>query len=110
MVDQYVMATAAILTTLTLALVLARLFAGPTLYDRTLAVNAFGTKTVIFLCLFAFWIDRPDAVDIAMLYALLNFIATIAILKFFRYRTFGSALLNAGDDEADEKAKSQVHS
>jgi len=68
-----------------MALLLGRLLSGPTLYDRVLAVNSFGTKTVLFLCVFALIIGRPDGVDIAILYALMNFIATIAILKFFRY-------------------------
>ena len=79
-------------TILAMALILSRLMIGPTLYDRTLAVNSFGTKTVLFLCVFCFIIDRPDAVDIALLYALINFIATIAILKFFRYRSLEIAL------------------
>lgn len=81
-------------------LAIARLFAGPTLYDRVLAVNAFGTKTVLFLAVFAFVIDRPDAIDIAILYALINFVATIAILKFFRYRAFDLALARMGADES----------
>ena len=75
-----------------MALMLSRLFIGPTLYDRVLAVNSFGTKTVIFLVIFALMTGRSDAVDIAILYALLNFIATIAILKFFRYRSLEVAL------------------
>lgn len=75
-----------------MALTLARLFMGPTLYDRVLAVNAFGTKTVVFLALFAFLIKRSDAIDIALLYALINFVGTIAILKFFRYRAFDLSL------------------
>lgn len=69
-----------------MVMMLVRLFLGPSLYDRVLAVNSFGTKTVVLLILFAFYIDRPDAVDIAILYALINFVATVAILKFFRYR------------------------
>lgn len=75
-----------------MALMLSRLLVGPTLYDRTLAVNSFGTKTVLFLCMFGFIIDRSDGVDIALLYALINFISTIAILKFFRYRSLNVAL------------------
>lgn len=75
-----------------MALVLVRLLVGPTLYDRVLAVNAFGTKTVLFLAVFAFLVDRPDAIDIALVYALINFTATIAILKFFRYRAFSLAI------------------
>lgn len=82
----------AILLMAGMTLMLARLLRGPQLYDRVLAANSFGTKTVLFLCVFAFLIKRPDAVDIAILYALMNFIATIAILKFFRYRTLDIAL------------------
>ncbi|MFP4519647.1 MAG: monovalent cation/H+ antiporter complex subunit F [Oceanicaulis sp.] len=75
-----------------MALILARLFVGPTLYDRVLAVNAFGTKTVLFLVCFALMEGETAAIDIALLYALVNFIATIAILKFFRYRSLDVAL------------------
>jgi multicomponent Na+:H+ antiporter subunit F len=75
-----------------MAIMLARLFAGPTLYDRVLAVNSFGTKTVLFLLVFSAIAGRQDAIDIAMLYALINFVATIAILKFFRYRSLEIAL------------------
>lgn len=70
-------------------MVLIRLFKGPSLYDRTLAVNAFGTKTVLLIGLLGFLTDRPDFLDIALIYALINFIGTIAILKFFRYRALG---------------------
>lgn len=75
-----------------MVLILSRLFIGPTLYDRVLAVNAFGTKTVLFLVAFAMMVGEPAAIDIAILYALINFIATIAILKFFRYRSLEVAL------------------
>ncbi len=76
-----------------MALMLIRLFAGPTLYDRVLAVNSFGTKTVLLLAVFAFIIGRTDAIDIALLYALINFVATIAILKFFRFRALNLGLV-----------------
>lgn len=69
--------------------VLFRLFAGPTLYDRVIAVNLFGTLTVLLIGLMGFLTSRPDFLDIAMLYALMNFIGTIAVLKFFRYRSIG---------------------
>lgn len=78
--------------TVAMAIMLARLFAGPTLYDRVLAANSFGTKTVLFLLVFAAIAGRQDAIDIALLYALINFVATIAILKFFRYRSLEIAL------------------
>ena len=79
-------------------LVLVRLFAGPTLYDRVLAVNTFGTLTVLLLSALGFVTERPDFLDIAMLYALINFVSTIAILKFFRYRALGRATLNREED------------
>ena len=70
-------------------LVLVRLFLGPTLYDRVLALNAFGTLAVLMISVLGFLFGRPDFLDIALLYALLNFIGTIAILKFFRYKQIG---------------------
>jgi len=66
-----------------------RLFSGPTLYDRVMALNSFGTHTVLFIGVLGFLNDRPDFLDIALLYALINFVGTIAILKFFRYRAIG---------------------
>ena len=70
-------------------IVLVRLFLGPTLYDRVLALNAFGTLAVLMISIVGFLFGRPDFLDIALLYALLNFIGTIAILKFFRYKEIG---------------------
>ena len=66
-------------------LVLCRTLLGPSIYDRILGVNVFGTMTVLFIAVFGFLIDRPDFLDIAIVYALINFIATVAILKFFEY-------------------------
>lgn len=80
---------AAIMVLIAMLLTLYRLFAGPTLYDRVLAVNLFGTHTVVFIGILGFLTGRPDFLDIALLYALINFVATIAILKFFRYRAIG---------------------
>jgi len=68
-----------------IALTLIRLFLGPTLQDRVLAANSIGTKIVILISLIAFSFEKPDFVlDIALLYVLLTFTATIAVLKFFR--------------------------
>jgi len=78
-----------------MALMLVRLFIGPTLYDRVLAVNAFGTKIVLFLAVFSLAVGRADGLDIAVLYALINFVATIAILKFFSYRSLDVALFDS---------------
>lgn len=74
----------AILVTMVLALVRALL--GPSLYDRVLAVNMFGTKTVLFLAAVAFMSGRPDFLDLALAYALINFIGVMAVLQFFQSR------------------------
>lgn len=86
----YAIAILAIL--IAMALVLIRLTKGPTLYDRVLAVNSFGTHTVLLIGVVGFWNERPDFLDIALLYALINFVGTIAILKFFRYRAIGDVM------------------
>ncbi|MEM7263174.1 MAG: monovalent cation/H+ antiporter complex subunit F [Planctomycetota bacterium] len=70
----------------TVALVLVRALAGPTVHDRILAVNLMGTKTVVFLALVGAVGGRTGYLDIALLYALLNYIGTIAILKLIQYR------------------------
>ena len=72
-----------------MALALARALMGPTLYDRILSVNTFGTKTVLILAVVGFLFGRPEFLDIALAYALINFIGTIAILKFFKYGDLG---------------------
>lgn len=77
---------------LAMAIMLGRLLAGPSLYDRVLAANSFGTKTVLLLIIFSLLVGRADGVDIALLYALINFVATITVLKFFRYRSLEIAL------------------
>ncbi len=82
-------AVAIIAVFIAMALVLVRLVGGPTLYDRVIAVNSFGTHTVLLIGLMGFLTERPDFLDIALLYALINFVGTIAILKFFRYRAIG---------------------
>lgn len=74
-----------------MALGLARAFLGPTVYDRVLAVNTIGTKTVLLIAVLGFLAGRPDFLDIALLYALINFVGTIAVLKFVRYTDMGKA-------------------
>ncbi len=91
------LATGLILFAMLLALVLAII--GKTVYDKILAVNIFGTVTVLFIALYGFLTQRPDFLDIALVYALINFVATIAILKFFEYGDMGrSSHIN---EEAD---------
>ena len=71
---------------LTMALALIRAILGPSLYDRVLAVNMLGTKTVLLLSVIAFLLGRPDFLDLALAYALINFIGVLAVLVFFRGR------------------------
>jgi len=79
---------------------LSRALIGPTLYDRILAVNMFGTKTVLAIALIGFLMNRPEMyLDIALVYALINFIGTIAVLKFTHYVDQGWE--GEGEDEAD---------
>lgn len=68
-----------------------RAFVGPSVYDRILSVNMFGTKTVLLIATLSFLGDRPDMLDIAIAYALINFIGVIAVLKFFEYGELGHA-------------------
>ena len=67
-------------------LVLVRALRGPTVYDRILAVNMLGTKTVLFLAILGSFEGRAGFLDVAILYALINYIATIAILKYVEFQ------------------------
>lgn len=79
----FLAAATAILVVMMLAL--ARAFMGPTVYDRILAVNMFGTKTVLLISVLGVIAGRADFIDIALVYALINFISIIAVLRFFEY-------------------------
>jgi multicomponent Na+:H+ antiporter subunit F len=92
-----VLAAITIAVIVVLAMALARAILGPTVYDRILAVNMIGTKTVVIIALVGFLAGRPDFLDIALLYALINFIGTIAVLKFLRYGDLGKASEDEGD-------------
>ena len=75
---------AAIAIFVTMALALTRALLGPTVYDRMLAVNMFGTKIVLLLAVLALLTERPDFLDLALTYALINFIGVLAALQFFQ--------------------------
>ena len=68
-----------------LGIALARAFMGPTVFDRILAVNSVGTKTVLLIAILGFLTKRPEFLDIAIVYALINFIGVVAVLKFVKY-------------------------
>lgn len=65
-----------------MGLALLRTLLGPTVHDRILAVNSFGTKTVLLISLLGAMAGRGDYFDIALLYALINFLATIALMRY----------------------------
>ena len=77
----------AILVTMTLALIRAML--GPTVFDRVLALNMMGTKTVLLICVVGFITGRTDFLDLALLYSLMNFIGMVALLRFTEFGSFG---------------------
>ena len=81
--------TATITILVVMLIILLRASLGPTVFDRILAINTFGTVTVLLIALFGFLTARPDFMDIALLYALINFISTIAVLKLFHYGNLG---------------------
>lgn len=92
------MFTAALIALLvTMALTLCRALMGPTLFDRLLAVNSLGTKTVLLIAVYGFFTGRPDFIDIALLYSLINFLGTIAVLKFFEFDDQGSGTCQEDD-------------
>jgi multicomponent Na+:H+ antiporter subunit F len=88
----YYVVTIALLATMSLALVRALL--GPSIYDRVLAMNMFGTKTVLLVSVIAFLFGRPDFLDLALAYALINFIGVLAVLEFIRRRALRRATDN----------------
>ncbi len=93
------MFTAAIIgVVVTMAIALARAVIGPTIYDRILAVNSFGTVTVLAIAVFGFLMGRPEFLDIALIYALINFVGTIAVLKFLRYGDLARASSQQEED------------
>ena len=75
-----------------LVIALVRTMLGPTAFDRVLAVNAIGTLIIIGIALHGFVMERPEFVDIALLYAILNFIGTFAVLKLFSTGSLGDVL------------------
>lgn len=72
-----------------LALLLARAVLGPTVFDRLLASNTIGTVAVLLLASMGFLAGRPEFLDLAIVYGLLNIVGTIAVLKFFQRGSLG---------------------
>ena len=74
----------------TMGLALIRAVRGPTVYDRILAANAFSTKTIVMVTRFGFMVGEPELyLDIALMYALIGFIGTVAVLKVSEFGDLG---------------------
>jgi multicomponent Na+:H+ antiporter subunit F len=73
-----------------IALVLVRAFIGPTVFDRAQSANTIGTLSVLLLGVMGFLSGRPEFLDLAIVYGLLNLVGTIAVLKYFEYGDLGS--------------------
>ncbi len=92
----FAVAAIALLVTMTLAVVRAAL--GPTVFDRAQAANTIGTVAMLLLAVIGFLTGRPEFLDLAIVYGLLNVIGTIAVLKYFRTGDLG----DPGDVPAKE--------
>lgn len=77
-----ILETAGVAILVAMGAAMARTLLGPTVHDRILAVNSFGTKTVLLIALLGAFAGRSDYLDVALLYALINFIATVALMKY----------------------------
>jgi multicomponent Na+:H+ antiporter subunit F len=73
-----------------MAMLLGRALVGPTLHDRVLAINSFGTMAVLLIALHGFFAGRPDFLDVALTYALVSFVGTLGVLKFLSWRDLGA--------------------
>ena len=94
---------AAIALLVTLALALARAALGPTVFDRAQAANTIGTVAMLLLAVFGFLNGRPEFLDLAIVYGLLNVIGTIAVLKYFQCGDLG----DPGDEPEESAAKEE---
>jgi len=89
-------AATALALLVTLALAMVRAIAGPTVFDRVLAANVTGSVAMLLLPVIGFLTHRPEFLDLAITYGLLNMVGTIAVLKFFRQGNLG----DPGEDKA----------
>ncbi len=93
--------TVAILVTMLACLT--RAVRGPTVYDRILAINLFGSTTVLIIAALGFLAGRPHWLDISLAYALINFVSTIAVLKFMSIGRMGAAGVRRSRDPVEER-------
>jgi multicomponent Na+:H+ antiporter subunit F len=84
-------AVAACALLVTVALAVARAALGPSIFDRLQAANSIGTCAMLLLAVMGFLTGRPDFMDLALVYGLLNVLGTIAVLKYFRHGDLGNS-------------------
>ena len=88
---------------ISMVLALFRAAKGPTVYDRLLAANLFGTVTILLIAVSGFWSGRPEWLDLAIVYAVVNFTGTIAVAKYARFGNLATDDLSSADqDPADQ--------
>lgn len=93
---------AALAIMLAMALGVCRALLGPSVFDRILAVNMFGTKAALLIAIYAFYSGRHDLLDISLLYSLLNFVGVIAALRLVERGKFFANNKEFIDDEGDQ--------
>ena len=82
-----------------MGLALIRAIKGPTVYDRILASNTFRTKTVMIVCVLGFLTGEAELyLDIALMYALVSFIVTVAVLKVSEFGDLGQSRPDSGEN------------
>lgn len=74
----------AVVLTIIISVPLVRVVKGPTVYDRLVGANAIATKTIVLICLIGFLYHRIDMfIDITLAYAVLGFVGSLVIAKYF---------------------------
>ena len=89
---------AAFAVLLSMSLAVTRALKGPTVFDIILAVNSIGTKTVLLIAIMGFLSGRPDFLDLGLVYTMINFIGTIAVLKFIESKPEAEVKSSANHD------------
>ena len=92
--------TVSIVILIAIAMGLVRAFRGPTLYDRVMAANMIGTLTVLMVSVLGFLTGRPEFLDIALVYVLISFVSTIAVLRVSTNRN--DAVVNSAPESTEE--------
>lgn len=94
-----VLAAVTLALLVTVALALLRAAKGPTVFDRLQSCSTIGTCAMLLLALLGFLDERPEFLDLALTYGLLNVIGVIAVLKFFHPE---KSRFKSADKQGDE--------